>query len=404
MGEQNIGVAPSNGLNATPEKVVKDTKDKSSFYGMLILLVVILIAAAGYLVLQQLRIEQEGLGGAVDKGDRRIATLHDQLASLESQMSTLQKQMATLQSNLETRESKLERQLAEFRQFHGSQLSATKAELADSINKIQNHLNKTRGDWMIADAEYLMGVAIQRLNLVGDVKTSLVALNAADERLRDSGNPGVYKVREQLAREIYALKKVNPFDVVGAFAKIRNLESLVEALPTRLPHVGAVLKEFKPESDGEAKKSSGIGDLFNLKNLVEIRRSEEAISVVLQPEEVRIIRQDLKIKLEMLRLALVERDAKLFLNNIQDARSWLKTHFRADSAETRQFDAQLQEFEQAGLEMNYPDISGSLKMLQNLASLRVESDKAKSAQAPARDGEKTQAEQAQDRKPEGARP
>ena len=38
---------------------------------------------------------------------------------------------------------------------------------------------------MIADAEYLLSVANQRLHLVGDVNTTRMALEAADQRLRE---------------------------------------------------------------------------------------------------------------------------------------------------------------------------------------------------------------------------
>ncbi|MCI0654526.1 MAG: uroporphyrinogen-III C-methyltransferase [Methylococcaceae bacterium] len=388
---------------------MKNNKDQGNLYGVLILLIVILIAAAGYIFLQQLRSEQEGLGGALNRGDQRIGVLHDQLASLESQMSTLQQQIGTMQNLLETRESKFERELADFKEHHGNQLSSTKAELSASINNIQDLLNKTRGDWMISDAEYLMGVAIHRLNLAGDIKTSLVALSAADERLRDSGNPGVFKVREQVAREIDSLKKVKPLDVVGMFSKIRILEDQVATLPTLLPHSGVVQEQFKPEiPENKAKDISGVNDLIDaaikdLKGLVEIRRSERPIITVLQPEEVRIIREELKIKLEFARLALVERDSKLFLHNIEETKIWLKANFRLDAAETKKFEEELQSLETVGLDLVYPDISGSLKLLQNLAWLRVERDQATGAKVVPRVGSEPARTEIRDRKSEGGR-
>ncbi|MGH8559951.1 MAG: uroporphyrinogen-III C-methyltransferase [Methylococcales bacterium] len=409
MGEQNTGISPSNGLNPAPERVVKNNKDKSNLIGVFILLSVIFIAAAGFFFLQQLRSEQEGLGGALNKGDRRIATLHNQLASLESQMVTLQQQMAALQNLLETRESKFERQLADFKEHHGNQLASTKAQLADSIDNIQGLLNRTRGDWMIADAEYLMSVAIQRLNLVGDVKTSLVALYAADERLRDSGDPGVFKIREQVAREIDDLKRLKPLDVVGLLSRISVLEDEIATLPTLLPHSGVVLEKFKrdkPEVD--PKSISGVNDFIDsaikdLKGLVEIRRSNRPIDAVLHPEEVRIIREELKIKLEMARLAVVERDSELFLNNINEIRSWLKAYFQPDAAEIKKFEEELQSLQTIGLELDYPDIGGSLKLLQNLASLRVQSDKTKADKKVPQVDAKPAATQTRSRKPEGAR-
>jgi uncharacterized protein HemX len=301
----------------------------------------------------------------------------------------VQSQIATIQNSLATKESQFERGLSEVKQHHDSQLAGAKADLSDSIGKIQDLLNRTRGDWMVADAEYLLSVANQRLNLVGDVKTSLIALQAADERLRDSGNPGVFKIREEIAREINKLKDLKPVDIVGVFARIRILEDQVKSLPVFLPHAEAVQEKVKSdEPASETKDISGVDDFLDsaiedLKGLVEVRRSDREIVAVLHPEEVRIIREELKIKLELVRLALLERDAELYRLNIDEVKDWIQDHFRTEAPETKKFVAELNDLRTVGLDIDYPDISGSLKLLQNLASLRLETEKSGLAKPPA---------------------
>jgi uncharacterized protein HemX len=410
VGEENTGIAPSNGFNAAPERAVKNKKDTSNLYGVLILLVVLLVGGAGFFFLQQLRSEQEGLGGALNKGDRRIANLGEQMTAVQTQMSTLQSQMATLQTSLATRESKFERELTDFKEHQGNQLIAVKAELSGSISNIQNLLNRTRGDWMIADAEYLLSVANQRLNLVGDVRTSLVALQAADERLRDSGNPGVFKVREQVAREINALKDLKPVDIVAVFSRIRILEDRVAELPVFLPHSGVVQQKAATNGpEAKPEEISGVNDFLDsaiedLKGLVVVRRSDREIDVVLQPEEVRVIRQELRLKLEMARLAFLERDSTLFVQNIKEIQNWLAAHFRSDAPETKKFQAELEDLRSVGLDIEYPDISGSLKLLENLASLRVETDRSQPAKPAPAAPVTPEATEINEPKPKGAQP
>lgn len=410
MGEENTGIAPPGEFNAAPERVVNNKKDTSNLYGVLVLLIVLLVGGAGFFFLQQLRSEQEGLGGALDKGDRRIATLSEQLSTLQRQLSTLQSQIATTQNSLATKESKFERELADFKEHQSNQLTAVKSELSGSIYKIQDLLNRTRGDWMIADAEYLLSVANQRLNLVGDVKTSLVALQAADERLRDSGNPGVFKVREEVAREINMLKELRPVDIVGVFSRIRILDDLVANLPVFLPHSGTVLEKTRNDEPGsKTEEISGVDEfldsaLEDLKGLVVVRRSDRKIDAVLQPEEVRIIRQELRLKLEMVRLALLERDSKFFLQNIEEIQSWLGAHFRPDAPETKKFKEELESLRAVGLDIDYPDIGGSLTLLQNLAALRVETDRTEAAKPVSPTPAKPEATQTKDRKSTGVRP
>ena len=381
MGEQNTGIVSPNEMHVAPEKVVQ--KKKSNLYGVIILLFVVLIGGAGFFFLQQLRTEQEGLGGALDQRDRRIENLNDQLTALQNQINTVQQQLATVQNEISNRESKFERELSSFKDYQKSELSSVKSKLEDSITKVQSVLNRTRGDWMIADAEYLLSVANQRLTLVGDAETSLVAMRAADERLRDSGNPGVFKVREQIAREISALRTLDPVDIEGVFAKLRVLEEQIPNLPIFLPHSGAVQKPLETTPDAaDSNQSSGIDTLFDtviadLKDQVKVRRSDRELDVVLDPEEVRLIREVLKIKLEAARLALLERDSNSFREILNEIQSWIGAHFRNDDKRTQSFVSEIKSLDSVGLNIDYPNISQSLKMLENIAALRVEQDQSK---------------------------
>jgi uncharacterized protein HemX len=401
VGEENTDIEASGEFDAAPEsneevasdqsEVASDqsneevTNDRSNLYAILVFVGVVILAGVGYFFLQQLRSQQEGLGGELDKDSRQITQLNDQQATLLSQLSTLQMQMATVQTSVANRESKFERELAEFGEHHGNTLKEVKEDLTGSIDRIHDLLNRTRGDWMVADAEYMLNVANQRLNLVGDLKTALGALSAADDRLRDSGNPGVFKVREQIAREISALKGLKTVDIVGIFAKIKVLEKQVAEIQVFLPHSGKVSSNVDPkEAKPQAEDTDyGIGSIDNLlgsaladlKGMVTVRRTDREFDAILYPEQVQMIREKLKLKLEIVRLALVEHDSALYSQNLQAAKDWLKTHFLLEDSATKKFAAELDELAVVGLEIAYPDISGSLKLLQNVAALRVRVDR-----------------------------
>ena len=189
----------------------------STFFAIITILSVLALAAAVYFFVQQLREKQEGLGGKLTEENQQIFQMTKQITSLQSQFATVQSQLATIQSKLTTSESKYERALSEFSDTHANKLEQLKSEHEQKIYRVQRQLAKTRGDWLIADAEYLLSVANQRLQLVGDVKTTRLALEAADQRLRESGDPGVFKVREAIAQELSVLQEVKPPDVVGIF-------------------------------------------------------------------------------------------------------------------------------------------------------------------------------------------
>jgi uncharacterized protein HemX len=110
-----------------------------------------------------------------------------------------------------------------FRRLQNEKVDIVKKELLEEIKKLQRQLGKTRGDWLLADAEYLLSVANQRLQLMGDVATTIQALEAADQRLRESGDAAAYKVRAQLAKELDALSKIVGADIVGIYATLQAL-------------------------------------------------------------------------------------------------------------------------------------------------------------------------------------
>jgi uncharacterized protein HemX len=65
---------------------------------------------------------------------------------------------------------------------------------------------------------------------MGDVSTTIEALKAADNRLRESGDTAAFKVRSQIAKEISAVKKVQVADVVGIYSQLEMLEEDVAKL------------------------------------------------------------------------------------------------------------------------------------------------------------------------------
>jgi uroporphyrinogen III methyltransferase / synthase len=375
--------------NQGPETVMQRPPKRHSgtFFAIITILSVLALAAAGFFFVQQLRDKQEGLGGKLSEENQQIFQMTKQITSLQSQLATLQSQLVTIQSKLTTSESKYERTLSDFSDTQANKLEQLKSEHEQKIYRLQRQLAKTRGDWLIADAEYLLSVANQRLQLIGDVKTTRLALEAADQRLRESGDPGVFKVREAIAHELSVLKEVKPPDVVGIFSRLRDLENRTRDLPVFLPHAGKVSKAGQREAADEQAQSESVIDsaIEDLKGLIEIRRVDRPIEAVLAPEEVALIRQDLRLDFEMARLALLQHDETLYKANLENARDWLKQHFDTKDTATKKVLAEIDELMKTPVSVQYPDIGKSLILLRQMAKLRLETDKALLEEKPAQE-------------------
>jgi len=348
-------------------------------FGAINLLLILVLAGGFFFLLQELKDKQLSQGDEISKDDMREIEVSKQLNAFQSQLGSMQSQIVIFAEDIAGKDSHFTKTLADFSQLHSEKMVLTKNELTAAVEQIRRQLGKTRGDWLVADAEYLLSVANQRLHLVGDVKTSSMALEAADQRLRESGDAAVYKIRVQIAKEIAALGAVNLPDVVGIYSKIQLLKDMSGQLAVRLPYAGKPLTESTEIHAHEDTEGSGHGVLESALNLLEgyvtVRHSSQPITQILTEEEVAFIRQQLNVKLEMIKVALVQQHNKLYQTSIVDTKQWLNDNYTLN-AKAQQFLVDLDEINSMQLQRELPDISQSFKMLKDIIKLRLEVDKA----------------------------
>jgi uncharacterized protein HemX len=315
-----------------------------------------------------LREKQEGLGGEM-KG-----VVSQQISDYQAQLAAIQTQLAAEQADIGSKESHFSNTIAEFSKLHDEKLETVRKDLTEEIQKLQRQLGKTRGDWLLADAEYLLSVANQRLLLMGDVNTTMEALAAADQRLRESGDAAAYKVREQLAKDISAMSKVSAVDVVGIYAVLQNLETQIDSLTLLLPYAG---KEVEEQPVVPAPKSKAKGDdlLGQLESMVTIRHVQQHVNEILTPEQAQFIREQSRVKLEMIKIALVQQNDMLYQASLADTTKWILGNFVKDK-DADHFLVALDKLSDVHIRSQFPDISLSLKMLRDITKLRIETDKA----------------------------
>jgi uncharacterized protein HemX len=359
-------------------------RSRSGFwFGVIILLIIMGIAGAGFYLFQQLRSQQQDLGGEVNKGDMQLIELSKQISGYQSQLAAVQSQLATIEKDIAGKNTHFTKTLADFSQLHNEKLDNTRKELNSAIQQVQRQLGKTRGDWLIADAEYLLSVANERLHLIGDVNTTREALEAADQRLKESGDAGVFKVREQIANEIAALRTINTPDIVGIYSSIKTLQDHVDKLALLLPYSGKALTpsaEAAPLPHTDTDKTKETQDMLDsaldeLQGIVTIRHSDQPIKEILTPEEAQFIREQLRVKLEMVKITLVQQNEPFYQASLDDTKKWAEQHFNQNN-DAKNFIAELDRFRAIKIRSQFPDISASLKMLRNISKLRIETDKA----------------------------
>ena len=369
------------------QKVAPAPKEKKSgnglWLGVVIILIVLGLAGAGFLLLQQLRDKQQDLGGELSKDTQQMQELTKQISGYQEQLVAIQNQLSNLSAEVSSKDTNYEHKLNEHSDIHNQRLESTAVQLKESIQRIQRQLGKTRGDWLVADAEYLLSVANRRLHLMGDVSTTIEALKAADNRLRESGDTAGFKVRGQITKEIALVKKVQVADVVGIYSTLEMLEEDVAKLNVFLPYSGKAQDQESAQKASAESSDDSVDDLnealdkalFEIEGIVTIRRLDQPVTTIISPEQKAFITEQLSTKLVIVKLALVQHDDALYQTSIDDALQWLAKNFTKDKARVN-FADELNKLKAIQIRSNFPDISQSLKMLRSIAKLRLETDKA----------------------------
>lgn len=355
-------------------------RSRSGFwFGIIILLIIIGLAGAGFFLFTQLREEQASLGGEVNKGDMQVIELSKQISGYQSQLAAVQSQLATLEASIAGKDTHYTKTLEDFSRLHNEKLDSARKELNTGIQQVQRQLGKTRGDWLIADAEYLLSTASERLHLMGDVSTTRAALEAADQRLRESGDAAVFKVREQIAKDMAALNNVKVPDTVGMYSSLQTQAGQIDNLTLFLPYAGKTptppKAPEKPADQTQAEQNLIDSALNELEDIVTIRHTEQPIKAILTQEEAQFIKEQLRLKLEMVKVALVQHNEPLYQASLEDAKKWTEQHF-TQNAQAKNFIAELDRMKGIPIQSQFPDISQSLKMLRDIVKLRLEADKA----------------------------
>lgn len=362
------------------EKPVKVKKERSggAWFGLVILLIVLGVAGVGYLLLQQLRDKQQDLGGEIGKETQQIMELTKQISGYQAQLVAIQNQLSSLSSNVANKEDNFEHRLNEAMKIQDERLENTATDVKGAIQKIHRQLGKTRGDWLVSDAEYLLGVANRRLHLMGDIGTTLAALQAADQRLRESGDTAAFKIRKQIAKEISIVQEINTADTVGIYSAIEALEEQVDYLNLFLPYSGKLKEQTigKNAQESSADLNDALDNaLIEIEGIVSIRRLDAPVKSIITPEHKIFIKERLSSKLMIVKLALLQHDDELYQASIKDVQQWLNAHFTKDKVQIR-FMRELEKLRAIQIRSNLPDISLSFKMLKDIVKLRLEADKA----------------------------
>ena len=299
-----------------------------------VIVVLFLPVLAGVLFLAyQQRLSQVGLSALRQENQQLSLTLSAQATQLQQ----LQRDLAEAPQTVPVDESSL-RQLE-------SNFDAEIGRLRQQLAAVQSQQLSTAAgpslDWKLQEAEYLLGLASQKLLLEADTRSAIALLEGADAALLASGSNRVYATREAISAELLQLRNVEAIDRQGLYlhigilatqlANVEMLSSMRQNFENR--RAREALSVEVGTSNGSDSAATGWLDasLDFLGSVFVWRKRQESSVAMLAPGSESVIRQNLQLMLEQAQLGLLMRDNEVYQRSLGKCLEWIRLHVATDA-------------------------------------------------------------------------
>jgi len=292
-------------------------------------------------------------------------SLGENLMTLEQPIRQAEQELAEVRrtiSSLQTSQSK--------------QASQWQQQLNEVVHEVQSIEGTSSRDWLLAEVEYLLKLANQRVLVEKDVDTAIGLLMSADDIVAGSEGIAAFQLRDAIANDLAKLKAVGGLDLDGLFLQLGAMVNQVNLLQQkRMSYQVTTVTTEAADADDQIEgpltwmdQVTGFFDRLyaRVSGLVDFRRGSERIQPILPPGEEYYLRQNLILKLEQAQVASIKGTQTVFDYSIKESLKWIGLYFEPTDPLTRSMSETLREMLQVRVERQLPDISTSLTMIRQL--------------------------------------
>ena len=341
-------------------------------FGMLISILALVVAGYAAYLIYESNSELKDARTSVRSLETELANLKRTSDQKIEQLSVVLEQ--TTASIAQTREAE-NTAIADLGASFEVATEQLRTELRAELNE---GLGTSGEDWLLAEVEYLIRLANQRVLMERDVSGALSLLSSADEIVEQTSGIAAYELRESLAYDIANLKAVSDLDTDGIFLSLSAMASQVPELRRKQPELSSP-RQTQVEN-GEAQNFyqqfvSLVSNIFGrVLNSVDYRRDGVAITPLLPPKEEYYLRQNLILKFEMAQLALLRNDQPVYHTSLSEAKLWIVNHFIETDPRTIALVTALDQLMEVEVDRSLPNISGSLRAVRGLLNTLHQQD------------------------------
>ncbi len=234
-------------------------------------------------------------------------------------------------------------------------------EQQTEMQSLLGKMHEAKAENMISEVEKLVNLADQQLKFSGNIKSAMLALEAADIPLAQSGAPEFIDIREALGNDLQALKEFPAVDMAALSNQLESLMQLTDALPLLQDQNGMsdhenVVAEVEPE--GKQTIQENLWETFQ--QFIMVEKIDSTAEPLVNVEQKFYLKQNIKLRLLTARIALLQRNAAVFNQDLGMVKLWLQQYYDLAHPNAEKALALIDNLQATELGVSLPSLQGSL--------------------------------------------
>jgi uroporphyrin-3 C-methyltransferase len=237
-----------------------------------------------------------------------------------------------------------------------NEVALQRGQLEDLVRSVA----RSRDENLVTDIEAAMRAAVQQSALTGSAEPLVATLKQSDERLARANQPRLEPLRRAIARDLDRVKASSVADVATLSIKIDEVVRMIDELP--LLSASEPRRDFAaddrpvveeaPAPEAAASGAESIGDRVSrelgragrffadniwseIRSLVRITPIAHPEAMLVAPDQVFFLRENLKLRLLNARLALMARQFDAAQADLKWAQGTIERYFNRGAKRTQ---------------------------------------------------------------------
>lgn len=330
-----------------------------------------------------------GMSGALWLQQRQAADtqadLNTRVNASESAATRVSTQMSEALGRLEAQEGRI--------QALESQLDEAVGVIRDLDEALRNMTDRGSELVLLNDVDHLATIAQQQLQLGGNVRNAIVALESAQAQLARANRPGLASLLQTINGDLDRLRAASTIDVAAFSRQLEELATLLTDAPLIMPDAAGrqaqrqeemVTREqpaptVVPTPTGEApwwqrawetargwSHDAWTSVRRDLGQFIDVRRVDDASALLMSPDQAGRFRENLRTRVMTAQLALMMRQPEVWKTETEAIVRAVETRYDQASPLTRKALRLARGMADASIDARLPTVDNTLQALEAL--------------------------------------